>query len=123
MNTLEAAERCLTEWDFSSVIFPRFGEATDQEAYETLYRLTLEGCSRRYGEITLAVDVRDDDPKLLVRMEAASDVSFQSIQTGTVTSSDPAPGDGLKRLHFKDPVLQSEVDGQRFWRLKLELTQ
>jgi error-prone DNA polymerase len=67
LNTLEAAERCLTEWDFSSVIFPRFEEASDQEAYETLYRLTLEGCSRRYGEITQAVRDRVDYEMKIIR--------------------------------------------------------
>ena len=57
-NTLEVAERCLRNWDFDRVIFSRFEQMTDREAYETLYQATLEGCRRRYGELTQAVRER-----------------------------------------------------------------
>jgi DNA-directed DNA polymerase III PolC len=60
LNTLAAAERCLTDWDFSGVIFPRFQEMTDREVFDTLYRATLEGCRRRYGQITPEVRDRVD---------------------------------------------------------------
>ena len=52
LNTLEAAERCLTDWDFNRIIFPCFDRMSDQQAYDTLYQATLEGCRRRYGEPT-----------------------------------------------------------------------
>ena len=51
-NAAEVAEQCLTEWDFSRIIFPCFNEMTDKEAYDTLYQATLEGCRWRYGELT-----------------------------------------------------------------------
>ena len=57
-NTLEVAEQCHLDWNFDRVIFPRFEQMTDREAYETLYRATLEGCRRRYGKITRAVRER-----------------------------------------------------------------
>jgi error-prone DNA polymerase len=59
-NTLEVAERCRVCWDFDRIIFPRFEQMTDRDAYETLYRATLEGCRRRYGELTLTVRERID---------------------------------------------------------------
>jgi len=73
------------------------------------------------GEITLDAVVRDDDPKLVVTMEAASDATYTAPQTGTVTSSDPTPGDGLQTLRFKDVVLLPAAGLERFWRLKIEL--
>jgi len=57
-NTLAVAEQCRVDWDFRRIIFPRFGQMTDTEAYETLHRATLEGCRRRYGELTRAVRER-----------------------------------------------------------------
>jgi len=51
-NTAAVSEQCLTEWDFSRIIFPCFNEMTDQEAYDALYQATLEGCRWRYGELT-----------------------------------------------------------------------
>jgi DNA-directed DNA polymerase III PolC len=55
LNTIEAAERCCTDWDFSHIVFPCFEAMTDREAYETLYAATIEGCKRRYGELATAV--------------------------------------------------------------------
>jgi DNA-directed DNA polymerase III PolC len=55
LNTVEVAERCCTDWDFSHIIFPCFEGMTDREAYETLYTATIEGCKRRYGELIPAV--------------------------------------------------------------------
>jgi error-prone DNA polymerase len=57
-NTCAVAEQCRFDWDFRRIIFPRFEQMTDTEAYETLYRATLEGCRRRYGELTRAVRER-----------------------------------------------------------------
>jgi hypothetical protein len=73
------------------------------------------------GEITLSAVVRDDDPKLLVTMEAASDATYAAPQVGTVTSTDPTPGDGLQTLQFKDVVLRPAAGQERFWRLKIDL--
>ena len=57
-NTVKVADACLRTWDFSRLIFPRFKEDTDKKAYERLYRMTLEGCGKRYGEITVPVKER-----------------------------------------------------------------
>ena len=56
-NTLDVAERCLGQWDFSHFIFPRFRKMTDRDAFDTLYRTALEGCKWRYGR--LSREVRD----------------------------------------------------------------
>lgn len=57
-NTCAVAEQCRFDWNFDRIIFPRFSQMTDAEAYKTLYRATLEGCRRRYGELTRAVRER-----------------------------------------------------------------
>ena len=66
-NTLEVTERCLMSWDFSRIIFPRFEQRTDREAYETLYRATIEGCRRRYGTLTPAVKERVEHEMKIIR--------------------------------------------------------
>ncbi len=67
LNTLEVAERCLTNWNFDRIIFPHFGQITDREAHETLYRVTIEGCTRRYGKLTRAVKERVDYEMKIIR--------------------------------------------------------
>ena len=67
LNTLEVAEACLTDWDFSGVIFPCFEQMSDREVYERLYRATIEGCRRRYGKITRAVRERVEHEMKIVR--------------------------------------------------------
>jgi error-prone DNA polymerase len=57
-NTRAVSEQCRVDWDFRRVIFPRFEQMTDTEAFEALYRATLAGCRRRYGELTRAVRER-----------------------------------------------------------------
>jgi len=59
-NTIEVAERCLVRWDFDRIIFPRFKQMTDREAYEALYQSTIEGCRHRYGKLTQAIRERID---------------------------------------------------------------
>jgi error-prone DNA polymerase len=66
-NTLEVAERCLMSWDFDRIIFPGFEHMTDREAYETLYRATIEGCRRRYGTLTPAVKERVEHEMKIIR--------------------------------------------------------
>jgi error-prone DNA polymerase len=67
LNTLEVAERCLMSWDFDRIIFPCFEQMTDREAYETLYRATLEGCQRRYGKVIRAVKDRVEYEMKIIR--------------------------------------------------------
>ena len=66
-NTLGVAERCLVSWDFDHIIFPRFEQITDRDAYETLYRATVEGCKRRYGKLTQAVRERIEYEMKVIR--------------------------------------------------------
>ncbi len=67
LNTLEVADACLSDWDFSQIIFPNFEQMTDREAYDRLYRSTMEGCRRRYGTITRAVRERVEHEMKIIR--------------------------------------------------------
>jgi error-prone DNA polymerase len=67
LNTLEVADACLTDWDFSQIIFPHFEHMTDREAYDRLYRATMEGCRQRYGRITRAVRARVEHEMKIIR--------------------------------------------------------
>jgi error-prone DNA polymerase len=66
-NTVRIAEACCTDWDLDRVVFPCFDEMQDQTACETLYREALEGCRRRYGEITPEVKARLDHEMAIIR--------------------------------------------------------
>jgi error-prone DNA polymerase len=66
-NTLRVAEACLSEWDFSRTIFPRFEQMDDREAFDHLYRATMEGCRKRYGRITRAVRERVEHEMKIIR--------------------------------------------------------
>jgi error-prone DNA polymerase len=59
-NTVRVANECMREWDIFSLIFPSFESMGDKEAFDTLYRATIEGCKKRYGEITERVQARID---------------------------------------------------------------
>jgi DNA-directed DNA polymerase III PolC len=67
LNTVEVAERCCTDWDFSHIIFPCFEGMTDREAYEILYQATLEGCRWRYGELTRTILDRVEHEMKIIR--------------------------------------------------------
>jgi error-prone DNA polymerase len=66
-NTLKAADRCLKDWDIFQPTFPDFDGMTDKEAFDRLYRRTMEGCKRRYGEITKAVTDRVEHEMAIIR--------------------------------------------------------
>jgi error-prone DNA polymerase len=66
-RAVEVAEQCLTEWDFSRIIFPCFNEMTDQEAYDTLYQATLQGCTWRYGDLTRDILDRIEHEMKIIR--------------------------------------------------------
>ena len=50
-----------------TTVFPCFEEMEDREVYERLYRETVEGCRRRYGEINQAVRERIDHEMKIIR--------------------------------------------------------
>jgi len=51
-NTIEVAERCMKDWDIFHLTFPDFEDMNNKEAFDRLYQATIEGCKRRYGQIT-----------------------------------------------------------------------
>jgi error-prone DNA polymerase len=68
-NTLKVAEQTRMDWDFNRVVFPRFEQMGKEEAYERLYRETLEGCRRRYGRMTRDVKARVDHEMRIIRQK------------------------------------------------------
>ena len=66
-NTLKVAEKCMGEWDIFTLTFPNFEEMSDKKAFATLYQATMEGCKRRYGEITGAVMERVEHEMAIIR--------------------------------------------------------
>jgi DNA polymerase III alpha subunit len=59
-NTLKVAEQAQVDWDFNRVVFPRFEQMGNEEAFHQLYRKTLHGCRWRYGKVTHDVKSRVD---------------------------------------------------------------
>ena len=66
-NTVRIAEACLTKWDFTEIIFPRYNGMGDREAFEQLYRATIEGCKRRYGRISPEVKARVEHEMRIIK--------------------------------------------------------
>ena len=75
-NTLKIADCCFTDWDFNRVVFPRFEKMNDEEAYHHLYEATMEGCRRRYGEITQAVKDRVAHEMRIIRRRTPPTTSW-----------------------------------------------
>jgi Putative Ig domain len=68
--------------------------------------------------LRLSLAVRDDDAKLSVVMETASELPFAIITTNTTpTVTDPVLGDGLRTLEFIDTVTGT----RRFGRIKFTI--
>jgi error-prone DNA polymerase len=82
-NTIEVAERCFTDWDFSRLIFPAYERLNDQEAYDRLYQATLQGCLKRYGAITPAVQQRVEHEMQIIR---AKNFSHYFLVVADITS-------------------------------------
>ena len=57
-NTVKVAESSLSDWDFDRIIFPSFEKLDAEEAFNQLYRATMDGCRERYGKITMEVRER-----------------------------------------------------------------
>ncbi len=57
-NTVKVAESSLSDWDFDRVIFPPFEKLDAEEAFNQLYRATMDGCRERYGKVTREVRER-----------------------------------------------------------------
>lgn len=68
-NTLKVAEQVRVNWDFNRVVFPRFQQMAGEEAFQLLYRKTLDGCRRRYGKILPFVRARVDHEMHIIRQK------------------------------------------------------
>jgi len=66
-NSLKAADRCMKDWDIFGLTFPDFDGMTDREAFDRLYQKTMDGCRRRYGEITKKVRDRVEYEMAIIR--------------------------------------------------------
>ncbi len=69
------------------------------------------------GKLKLGLTVRDDDAKLSVTLETASDVTFASLTTIAAAITDPVPGDGVKTWEFTD----TGSNARRFGRVKVAI--
>ena len=66
-NTIEVSKRCMKDWNIFSLTFPDFEEMNNREAFDRLYHETIEGCKRRYGEITDQVRKRIDHEMKIIK--------------------------------------------------------
>ena len=66
-NTLKVADQVMLDWNFDRVVFLCFEQMGAEEAFQQLYRETLAGCRRRYGEITHDVKARVDHEMGIIR--------------------------------------------------------
>ncbi len=66
-NTIRIAKSALTDWDFHQTLFPPFEELNEEQAFRRLYQATVDGCRRRYGEITREVRERIDHEMRIIR--------------------------------------------------------
>jgi error-prone DNA polymerase len=66
-NTVRAADRCFTGWNYSGFIFPSFNGMDDAKAYETLRKKAMDGAVGRYGRITPELLERLDRELVLIR--------------------------------------------------------
>jgi error-prone DNA polymerase len=101
LNTMEAAQRCRTDWDFSRIVFPCFDRMSDLQAYDTLYQATIEGCRRRYGELTREVLDRVAHEMNIIREKNFAHY-FLVVADITPRPSDPAAGEAPR--HPSSPM-------------------
>lgn len=72
------------------------------------------------GQLQFSQVIRDDDPKLLVRFEAAAAVPLANPTVINAVLTDPTPGDGLKTWTSTDTVSKNNT-ATRFGRLRFEI--
>jgi error-prone DNA polymerase len=66
-NTVLIAERCFKDWDIGRTVFPRFSGMDDNAAFECLLKAVMDGCIRRYGDITPEVKARIEHEMKIIR--------------------------------------------------------
>lgn len=72
------------------------------------------------GRPTFTFNVRDDDSKLSVIMEAAAELAFTNRTTIQPIITDPVPGDGMRQYFFRDTVAP-QPGVNRFVRIRVSL--
>jgi hypothetical protein len=77
---------------------------------------TLDASQR----LSVVTSLRDDDPKLLARMDVADTVLFNSVASIAGTVTDPIPSDGLETWTFVDMAAPPNA-AARFGQIFLEL--
>ena len=66
-NTGKVAESSFTDWDFDEIIFPPFEDMDGEMAFHRLYKAAMDGCRKRYGEITHEVKERVEHEMRIIR--------------------------------------------------------
>ena len=66
-NSISISDRCMKKWDIFELTFPDFEQMTDKEAFDRLYRATMEGCKKRYGGVTKQVRERVEHEMAIIR--------------------------------------------------------
>ncbi len=66
-NTIRVAESSFTDWNFDETLFPPFEEMDGETAFHSLYRATMDGCRKRYGDITREVKERVDHEMQIIK--------------------------------------------------------
>lgn len=66
-NTIEVSNQCMKEWDIFSLTFPDFENMNNKQAFDSLYEATIEGCKKRYGDVTPQVKKRIDHEMKIIK--------------------------------------------------------
>ncbi len=66
-NTIKVADQCMKDWDIFTLTFPDFEKMNNKQAFEKLYKETIEGCEKRYGVITEKVRERIDHEMKIIK--------------------------------------------------------
>ncbi len=109
-TTLEVADMCKKSWKFQT-IFPLFKELSRDEAFELLYKKTIEGCRKRYGQLTPKIMERIQYEMEIIRekgyahyfllVEEIAKVSFRTCGRGSAAASIVSYALGLTHV---DPI-------------------
>jgi hypothetical protein len=74
------------------------------------------------GNMQFVLQVRDDDPSLMARLEISDGLPFSSPSVVDPVESDPNGADGLKTWTFTDTVSRDSIMS-RYGRIKFQVPQ
>jgi error-prone DNA polymerase len=72
-NTRRIAERCHTDWDFTTTIFPSFRRLSAEAAFDALRTKTYDGALWRYGTVPEIVKQRIETELAVIRDKGYAD--------------------------------------------------